>query len=320
MEKTGEKTISQWMGIFNELYEAADSQRQPEQIWIAVMAHSSCIGESIRRFSFDTLMYSAAHYFCWLCSFINRCNRMPTDVFSLNECLSGIVSLKYPLACGHCRQNPCCCDAATMDKIANKSAHYELLAAKRAGMILSAKEYPMRLWLEAYKSIYGGRVHIVTLESIGFHFLEEVGEAAVAVRQLSQLRTLADAGIEGINTSLLDELKTVDEIVKHYQGHPKPKADPKDIYTSHDPEVLKWRLISAKMDMIVEIGDTFSWFCAILNKLEEIAGTIYEPPNQLRHPTIEKVLLSEYITASGKARCPTCQNNPCSCAFFPLTQ
>ena len=68
----GSKTITEWMGVFSQLYSEPDSKRTPEQLWIAVMAHSSSIGEEIRKVHFPRLLKFAAHAFCWLCSFVNR--------------------------------------------------------------------------------------------------------------------------------------------------------------------------------------------------------------------------------------------------------
>lgn len=307
------------MEVFSELYSQADSTRTPEQMWIAVMAHTSSIGESIRRVAFESLLDSAAHTFCWLCSFVNKCRTLPDeDLFSIKESLCGIVSLKYPGVCGHCKQKPCQCDPVRMDKEVDKSAAYKDLLDRRARVLKSFEGYSIEDGRKVFDEIYGGRTHIQTLENIGFHFLEEIGEAALCVRKLGQLRAIAVEDSTGIDAAFVKQLSTVKGIVDNYVKYRKPS---KEIdYTSTKPDMLKARVVEAKMGLVVEIGDSFSWFCAILNKLNSISKSIFDEPE--KHSDIirrlEDVLNSVYFD-SGNARCPSCKNKPCRCAFFNLS-
>jgi hypothetical protein len=311
--------IKDWQKVFYELYSQADSNRTPEQMWIAVTAHTSSIGENIRKVAFEKLLNSAAHTFCWLCSFVNKCNGLKKDdIFSISESLCGIVSLKYPNKCGHCGQLPCNCDPEKMEGEEDKLARYRELLDCRNRDLKSYEEYSIEDYRKMFFGIYRGRLHIQTLENIGFHFLEEIGEAAVSVRQLSQLRKIADDDRTGIDSAFLKGLTTADGIV---QNHTKYHKDPKKIkYASKKPEMLKARVVNAKMDLVAEIADSFSWFCAILNKLDRISKSIYDKPEE--HDTLkplEKVLNDVYIDpATGKARCPSCQKNPCKCAFYNI--
>jgi len=310
--------ISEWQKVFSDLYCQADSKRTPEQMWIAIMAHTSSIGESIRRVAFENLLNSAAHTFCWLCSFVNRCNVLKDDVFSIKESLPGIVSLKYPAVCGHCLKKPCQCDPVKMDKEVDKPAKYVKLLDLRKLTLKSFEGYSVDDCKKVFNEIYGSMVHIQTLENIGFHFLEEVGEAAVCVRQLSQLRKIADDGSTGIDLSFLRQLSTVKGIVESYAEH---KETLKHInYASRDSDMLKARLAGAKMGLVVEIGDSFSWFCAILNKLDSIARSIYNDPDKHQDilKPLEQILHDVYFDTTGSARCPSCNKKPCECAFYNL--
>ncbi len=304
-----DRSIKEWMEIFSELYSEADSKRTPEQIWIAIMAHSSSIGESIRRFYFQELLYYAAHTFCWLCSFVNKCNEVKDDIFSCTESLCGMVSLKYPIKCGHCMRDYCKCPAKRMDAQRDKSVQYAELFRYRESILTSVETYSVAQWKEKFRDIYGDRVHIQTPESIGFHFLEEVGEGAVAVRMLSQLRRIVAEGIGGIDATFMSKLTTVGGIVKKYETY--YKSEPID-YTSRDPDILKWRIVDAKMRMVIEIADTFSWFCAIMNKLDDILEA-----SKFTLPSLEEKLNEEYFDEKGNAKCPTCQEKRCKCVFFP---
>jgi len=318
MVEVGKMKIKDWERIFSDLYSEADSKRTPEQMWVAIMAHTSQIGESLRKGAFESLLNYAAHTFCWLCSFINKCNTLADDVFSIKESLCEIVCLKYPSVCGHCRHKPCACDPVTMEKERNKSAEYKTLLDDRRQVLRSWQDYSIDDCKKQFYAIYGARGHIQTFESIGFHFLEEIGEAAVSVRKLSQLRGIAQDTSTKIDSAFLDQLSTVEGVVKNYAKYYKMV---KEIdYVSRDPTILRARLVEAKMSLLVEIGDSFSWFCAILNKLDSILKSIHDDPEKSPRilKPLEQILNEEYIDSTGKARCPSCKSNPCKCVFYSL--
>ena len=310
----GHRPIKEWMKIFSELYSEADSKRTPEQMWIAVMAHTSSRGESIRLVTFERLMKSAAHTFCWLCSFVNKCNTLQDDIFSITESLCGIVSLKYPGVCGYCKQKPCQCDPVKINQREDKSAEYMDLLDRRDRILKSFESYSIADCTKIFDEIYGGRIHIQTLENIGFHFLEEIGEAAVNIRRLNQLKGVTDSST-GIGLTFLKRLSTVEGIVQNYAKHNKPSEEIDLV--SIEPDMLKARVVEAKMGLVIEIADSFSWFCAILNKLDKISRTIFEhlAARDILKP-LEQVLITEYFDAKGNARCPTCESDPCKCSFL----
>jgi hypothetical protein len=299
------RTISDWTKVFHDLYSSADLKRSPEQIWVGTMAYCSQIGEAIRRVDFLDLLKYAAHAFCWMCSYVNKCNQLKDDIFSFNDCLSGMVSLKYPLKCGHCKSSPCKCSPEEMDRIEDKAAHYEALLKERRKT--NFKIFTISQWQETFREIYSGKVHILTLDGVGFHFLEEAGEEALAVRMLSQLRRVVDEGIKGVDKGFFNKVSTVEGIVENYKRTKKVKIN----YTSKDPKMLQARIVDAKMRIVIEAADTFSWFCSILNKLQSISEE-----NQINLNSLEKTLEEEYFDEKGNVRCPTCKKNPCSCIFF----
>jgi len=313
--KLKERTTTEWMKIFSSLYSKTDSDRTPEQMWIAVMAHASTIGEDIRKYSIESLTTHAAHMFCWLCSFINRCNALPSDdVFSISEPLFGIVSVKYPGACGHCTDAVCSCDPKKIESVKDKAGKYALLLDRRKRDCTSFESYSIESYRTMFYDVFGRKLQIQTLENIGFHFLEEIGEAAVSVRQLSQLRKIASYNNTGIDSAFIKQLCSGESIVNNYL-----KFGRKDIMLdSKDPAMLKARLVNAKMDLIAEIGDSFSWFCAILNKQHAISEAIFDDPDKHKDifPSLEQVLNKEYLDESGKALCPSCKSSPCKCAFY----
>jgi len=192
-----------------------------------------------------------------------------------------------------------------MDKASEKAARYEKLFKERQKINFTT--FTISQWQETFKNIYGGRVHISTLETLGFHFLEEAGEMALAVRNLSQLKNIVAEKIPGIDLALLHELSAVEGIVKNYVEYCGIEID----HNSKDPKMLKARIVDAKMSMVIEIADTFSWFCSVLNKLNSISEE-----NGMSLPSLEDGLNQEYFDKDGNIVCPACKNKNCSCVFF----
>lgn len=313
------KTIKTWMEVFEELYGNADSNRTPEQMWTAVMAHTSSIGESIRKVAFRDLMKSAAHTFCWLCSFVINCNKLPQDdIFSYSASLCEIVSLKYPNKCGHCIESPCSCNPVTIEAKTNKSARYSKLLELRNRDLKSFQDYTIEKYQGMFYDIYCERGHIQSLQSIGFHFLEEIGEAAINIRKLSQLRNIANEAKSGIDKGFLTELRNIEKIVESYNEYYDDFFKEKDLieYSLEEPTMLKARVIDAKMGLLSEIGDSFSWFCGVLNKVNSISNSIWDNPESENIRTLEQLLNDEYIQENGQPICPTCEDNPCKCVFY----
>lgn len=138
------------------------------------------------------------------------------------------------------------CDPPAMDKKKDKAAEYGKLFDRRKRILASFEGYSIDDFTTMFNEIYCGRVHIQTLESIGFHFLEEVGEAAICVRQLSQLRKIPES--TGVDLAFLKGLTNVEGIVKNYVDHYKQLSAGID-YVSTDPNMLKARIVDAKMGL-----------------------------------------------------------------------
>jgi NTP pyrophosphatase (non-canonical NTP hydrolase) len=305
MVEDQERKVLEWMAIFKQLYEDVDSARSPEHLWLAVMAHCSCMGEAIRKNAYSDLLYHTMHTFSWMCSFVNKLNTLEEDVFALTGCLSGIVALKYPDYCGYCKLRICACHAGEVDSVVDKAPDYGKLVKDRAKIVF--KDYSLGEWLRTFDRIYGSKVHALPLEIIGFHFLEEAGEVALAVRSLSQLSSIHHQGIEGIDRTFLRVLTTVENVVEKWEEC----KDCEITYVSEDPAVLRARLVSAKLHLIAETADTFSWLCSVLNKVTDI----YKE-NRFGLVRVENMLQKEYLDENGTPTCPTCGKQSCKCVFF----
>lgn len=306
-----ELTITEWMDVFQKLYEPVDSPRSPLQMWVAATAHFSGIGEAIRRMHFTDLMQSAAHAFCWMCSFVLACRRAKGTVFELTESFSDLVACKYPLVCKHCREKSCRCNPKTMDQVKNKGAHYRKLLGDRAKLGDAPDSYKISLWLEVFDEIYGQHMHMLTLESIGFHFLEEAGEELTAIRGLLQLEKVAEAQVQGVDSAFLSKLATFEGVVELYEKHGMEEPE----MHRRDADAIIARLVRAKADVYTEFADTFSWFCSIINKVTSIAGNCIDDKCIFTQNAFYNKLIQEYLP-KGEPECPSCQHCPCECVFY----
>ncbi len=325
--------ISEWTRMFKEVYGGSDKSRRPEHFWNATMAHMSCIGEAIRRTHYPDLLKYAASAFCWMCGYVGKCNDLKEEdpVFYFQNNLSQIVALKFPRKCGHCIKSPCACEADKMDEVEGKSAKYGKLL-KEWGYE-KIEEFPIEEWLDIFWTIYGGRIHLQTMESIGFHLLEEAGEEAMAVRQLIQFRGILKADIKGIDKDFLISISEIEGLVAAYEesmkflikytGKPTEKEAKKSFAsTDKKPELIKAKLVMAKMDFVIELADTFSWFMGVLLKLGETVKcfkTNGKDPLEINIFHLEEKLRKKYgyTGPDKKIKCYACHNEKCTCVFFP---
>ena len=311
------KSIAEWENVFAHIYSDVDSRRTPEQMWTAVMAHSSAIGESVRKVAFHDIIKAASSTFCWLASFTNKCKGLENDIFSINHSLSQIVSFKYPKICGRCLRSPCKCEPLEQDLISDKVARYNDLYNEWKTISDSVDNWTIELYKDIFRKIYGARIYIQSLESIGFHFLEEIGEAAVCVRELSQLRNIVNSET-GIELEFIKEISSIPSLVEQYTRL-KDTINKIDV-SSKEPEMLKARAVKAKIGLLIEIGDSWSWLFSIMNKLDMISQFVFTKPE--KHPEfmipLEEILQKKYLDKEGNPQCHACKKESCECVFYNL--
>jgi hypothetical protein len=323
------RSILDWTNGFAEVYKEPDSFRKPEEFWNATMAHLSGIGESIRRTHYRDLLDCAGHTFCWMCCYVACCNKTDDPVFSFKNSLSEIIGLKFPEVCGHCRKNECVCSPVMIDKQRDKSALYQELYDKWTRF--RCDKFSISQWMKIFWSIYSGQIHLQSLESIGFHLLEEAGEEAKAVRGLIQFRGILDAKIDGLDETYLKKLTDIPglinqyiiemEIIKSaYSKDTAQKALRSIPLTALDPCSIKARLVKSKIDFIIELADTFSFFCSVLLKLKEIIENERLDGEVIKDFHLEEVLKDIYKSSSNKEplKCYSCSQTSCQCKFFPI--
>ena len=299
-----------WMGSFEKIYATTDKNRSPVEMWVAVTSHCAEIGEAIRSMNFSELMCAAAHTFCWMCSFVLKCRSTDAHVFEVDESFPSIVTAKYPDVCGHCLKKPCGCNPEEIDKHKDKGVRYRDIIVRRKDLHQLPEQRSVPEWLNMFRWIYGQQIHLLTLESIGFHFLEEAGEELKALRALAQLRD-APGKVDGVDGTFLGQLATFDGLVRLFEVY----GDRHPPLNTKDPEDIKRRLVDAKMEMFTEFADTFSWLCSIVNKVMAIAKNCDDGACQFSQEPFPQWLQKVYLP-QGKPLCPTCSKCPCECVFY----
>ena len=307
---TDERTIAQWMELFNDIYRKPNGQRTPNEIWLGVMLHCSAIGEGIRKADYGTVMKEAAHAFEWMCAFVKAVNRVPKeDTFALRQSLSEIVALKYPNKCGHCREAHCMCKSYLMEQRNDKSVRYDLLLDDWRAM--KTVDFTVSRWQRVFDEIYRHNIHLLPPESIAFHLLEEVGEAASAVRRLTELRGVVEKKL--VEPGFVKDLSSIEKMVllSCENGYREVIYEEASIdCASQDEADLRKRLLDSKIHLVSEFADTFAWLCSTLNKLAHIAKL-----NGMSLDTLDSAIKTEYYNGEPNPTCPTCREESCSCFF-----
>jgi len=327
--------IELWSKKFAKLYKNVDKGRKPEDFWLSVNDHLSQIGESIRTMNYPWAFRSAAHSFEWMCEYINHCQITDYLEFRLNLNLSEIIGLKYPDKCGHCINSPCQCKADKIENEMDKSARFdelfEIWSDKRK---IYAKRSTVD-WFKSFYDIYGNSIYLLSIDTIGFHLLEEAGEEARAIRGLLQFREVSKIIPDVIDDdyllqiadiyTLIEEFKNNRNIVNSYfkEKGIKEEAFKEHLRTDNKKEVVRFRLLKAKLDLIYELSDTFSWYTSLLLKIKLMLDKMPDwILNEFDFDLLEKKLAYEYsydFKKDNDLLCHSCKEKSCNCNYYIIS-
>ena len=271
-----EVPLDTWIHFFNEIFEVRNNQLKSSGsenarfMWLKVIEHSTRIAEAIRKREFFDAVSSISRVFCWICGFVkNNPELLGTE--NTTTPLADILWHKYPRTCAYCtpimteeikevierRQAlPCLCEP-NMEKVRNKKATAINLEEYRE------LERPNSLddWSNMFVTIYRQRCSLTSLESICFHFLEEVGEVLTMMQMIANFNTNFTK-----NMSVADIKKNTifKEFFKDLINKPDAKYD----------EFVNLMRIS----LDDEIADVLSWLFSLVEKLfsERASFSTYE--------------------------------------------
>jgi len=185
--------------------------------------------------------------------------------------------------------------------------------------------------MQMSREIYGAKTDLRPLDSIGFHLLEEGGEEAKAIRTLTQFRGVCDNSMSGVSEGFLRDIctlktlvnfhrKLTEEVLKYSRCSTELEMRKKKLPLSSDksPVVLKWKIVSAKLEMVAELCDTFSWFCTVLLKCGDIAEKLGLKDKEKAKWNIEECIGEIYKSKGPDVplRCYACAKSRCECTNF----
>ena len=205
-----ESTLDDWMGEFWRIYEHHDRQRDLIEMWAMAAEDASTAGQGIREADPAGTLRSIAHASCWCLSFVARLfhdGQLPPQFriskhFPELHSLADVVWFKYPAICPRCGKGSCICpilvEAAPVER--------EMEAARRK----ANRPETLADWESHFSRIYDVAHLSRSLEELGFHYEEEVGEVFRAIRRLSvNVSGLSPDEVKARQVNLVEEIADV---------------------------------------------------------------------------------------------------------------
>lgn len=187
-------SFEQWALILDTIYGNRNEKRSISEMWLRSVSDASKVGEAVRKSDAYEAMVYLTHTFGWVITSSTKLLKTEFDGKPALQtydakpfiCLSDIVLSKYPNICPYCGGNPCQCSSIrrTVERETKSERRLRLnrvnSQAKETGMLPETISDISNM----YESIYGQIHYGSSLESIAFHFLEEIGEVASCITSL----------------------------------------------------------------------------------------------------------------------------------------
>jgi len=232
-----------YVAIVRQVWGDIHPRRTTIDYLLHVLDHASKLGEAIRRDDAHCILRETAETTNWLFGFVAKLNDKKKGwerVLNVEVPLSRMIWGKYPNLCPHCFERVyvsqkgrksgktiaadivgkckyCLPDYPKVEiRAEGESAEYEALRV-RAGKKLkiyaeqTAAKRPKTLKEieEMFQRIYHSNVALSTIESIGFHALEEAGEIGRAVIDAYTRKKEEPEDLEEKRQALCDEIAEV---------------------------------------------------------------------------------------------------------------
>lgn len=187
-------TLDHWLEEFWSVYSTPDLERDLHRTWSMAYEDATRVGEAIRENKPKNCLKYLAHTFCWIASFVAKLKydlrvheRFKTPGFEYK--LSSVVWEKYPGICPKCLEENCICPVLEGEEFLKGTAKERKLALARRN---NREKLPdsMDAWGKMFADIYDKAHFIRSLDELGFHLLEEMGEVEEVIRKLATYETL----------------------------------------------------------------------------------------------------------------------------------
>jgi len=262
--------IDDWLDFFNGIFQKRNDQLRKENeeytkfMWLKVIEHSTRIAEAIRKRAFFEAVSSVARVFCWTCGFVQN-NSELLEIGGTRPCLSDILWHKYPRVCSYCAPPmskhitetirrrgilPCSCEPSTEDIENKRPESGQLDEYRNADDPNLRPPHSLNDWSNMIGTIYAQRCSLMSLESICFHFLEEVGEVLTMMQMIANFETNFPSGTP------VSQIKKKLVFRKFF----------KDIIAQRDAKYEDFRNLLTQ-SLRDEIADVLSWLFSLVKKL-----------------------------------------------------
>lgn len=287
-----------------------------------VLDHASRLGEAVRKDDASDVLKETAQTTNWLFGFVGRLNASPKvfdweTVFDIPTSFSRMIWDKFPRLCPHCFERKfmvsngseagrdiaadihgkcmyCLVQYPAVERrseLETEEDREEYKSRKRAAEKLrrevaagtvSNRPRTLKKMEEMFHELYRSNVAVLTIESIGFHLLEEAGEMARAVIDLYTPTNDNDDSLIQRQLDLCDETAEVFAWICSLTLKVQEQARSFDKYRE--------KLV---VDVVPGAGRG--------RRLADLAS-------------LEQILWIEYKEKDGdRYRCPYCRRVPCEC-------
>lgn len=259
----------------------------------------------------------------------NLLERSLGDYIGGRESYEKWILLKYPYSCPTCGSCPCICASyRNIMEDRDNDMYDEFWTQNREEFMKQKHEYRLRGnelsprvtkmydssiddWVNMFHVIYSSSHIEVSLESIGFHFLEEIGEVSDGILCLDELlkykkgRGVYENKTTDLNQKVLDKAAQDPKYIKfldEYRTIMRKKQK--------SSEITREYLLQINMTLIKEeLADVFSWMCAILNKVRA-ASKHWNPRG--KSDSLSDALHERYRLKDGSVGCSYCAEAICA--------
>jgi len=322
LKRTGVLSIDQYVQNVGEVWSDIHPRRTVLDCALHVLDHASRLGEAVRKDDASDILKETAQTTNWLFGFVGRLNSRPKvfaweSVFDIRTSFSRMIWDKFPRLCPHCFERLCMAPGGkrTAIEIASeisgkckycltqypaverrselkteeqrqqyhrRKREAEALRREVADNTSANRPRSLQKLEEMFHQLYKSTVAVLTIESIGFHLLEEAGEMARAV---IDLYTTAKDSAEELKQRQLD---LCDETA----------------------EVFAWMC-----SLTLKVQEGAKAFDKFRDKLVvDVVPSAGEGGHLADFTSLEKILWVEYKQKDGdRYRCPYCSQVLCVC-------
>ena len=211
-------TFEEWTDILERIYGKQNKRRTPSEMWLRAVSDASKVGEAVRKMEPHEAMVQLTHTFAWILSttykLLNTEFRNQPAIQTYDNkphtSLTGIILSKYPERCPYCGNKPCICPSK------KRAIEKEDKQARRMRLLQYQKQlelngiYPRKISeiSSMFYGIYGEVNYGQSIETITYHFFEEIGEVAWCITSLEEGFSRNKDSVS-INIQLAEEIADV---------------------------------------------------------------------------------------------------------------